>query len=945
MQMIKKTNKSTLKGSSIDYYNDLLIKEYKKHNITEFVIFESERLKIKVQESKHFMKGLISYLSEVDAQLNKVSNNDQLKSWAFQIIAELGTLIYPNAGTCYSLIPHDLKRINWSHLLQKKYFCNAFSSNAPVEHRDKIKKMFDTFFDKSNKYPQTLICIISASLSMEFIQSINQSFVNTPHNNMISEMPIQLKGSNWVNRLAFNLKNHIIALNFYQIENIAEIDILPNCKALALEITNILQNNKLFCSSFYNKEFRPTQKVSIFIWQGSNFLIFPKQLTLPMRYYPQNWTINNLRMAESGGFLLSEFTNISYQGYLDSKSLQMHNHRLYIKDSIKQINELQKVKFMINDKMINFINKFQFELTDANILLITDKWIHLNEETLLSLNKKWGRVYKKADDARKSIISERITKRNETLRNQDMLSIAKLFRNYPFYWPAVHDFRGRIYRLSNLNIQMNAFSRSLICFYSEKPPVTNRKKNKRTFEKFNLLLKEILNDDILIQEWEAVFGNRFINNDTFDKLLFTALKDEKLSLIQVSQLLLLRAKEYDKIGIYYDASASAYQIMGMLNLDISLCELTNVIENLESVKKKDIYEFFKTELANINDYKNLTFSLDEDASMSTLIHNCLTTKMDRQLVKAAVMPLIYGKTPYGFSEDLKEFFAKNYLYLSNSALLKLANFIINQLKTHTTLSKANDFMAFIRNFAKMLFDINNVVITGPYNECTVGYNQITIERLSIYSHKKHAGIQRQQICLNTLKKNERGIPIQSKNKTVNAFVANFIHFIDGQICHFVIEQFINLGYTNLGTIHDCFYIKPEHKKELQYIYKAGLVMGIFIYELNVAIWIQNFMKHYKIPVTQELLGYINHLENNISNLRKERRNYRLSLFDLNRYPIINNEILISAIELIQQNVNSKTKASLQTILDFLTQRKRNLVSYKIILNKITGGDALFPDNE
>ncbi len=55
---------------------------------------------------------------------------------------------------------------------------------------------------------------------------------------------------------------------------------------------------------------------------------------------------------------------------------------------------------------------------------------------------------------------------------------------------------------------MNAVARSLICFYSDKLPVTNRKKNKKTFEQFNLLLKEILNDDILIQEWDAVFGNR-----------------------------------------------------------------------------------------------------------------------------------------------------------------------------------------------------------------------------------------------------------------------------------------------------------------------------------------------------------------------------------------------------------------------------------------------------
>lgn len=36
-------------------------------------------------------------------------------------------------------------------------------------------------------------------------------------------------------------------------------------------------------------------------------------------------------------------------------------------------------------------------------------------------------------------------------------------------------------------------------------------------------------------------------------------------------------KKYDKIGIYYDASALAYQIMSVLNLDYRLCELTNAI--------------------------------------------------------------------------------------------------------------------------------------------------------------------------------------------------------------------------------------------------------------------------------------------------------------------------------------------------------------------------------
>lgn len=155
---------------------------------------------------------------------------------------------------------------------------------------------------------------------------------------------------------------------------------------------------------------------------------------------------------------------------------------------------------------------------------------------------------------------------------------------------------------------------------------------------------------------------------------------------------------------------------------------------------------------------------DNNSRRSGASYNCLTTKMDRQLVKAAVMPLIYGKTAYGFSDDLQEFFAKNYLYPLNSSLLILANTLIDQLKKHTTLNKANNFMAFIRDFAKVLFDINNVVLVGPYNECTISYHQVAIERLNVYSHKKDTGVQRQRISLNTLKKNETGFPYDQKLK-------------------------------------------------------------------------------------------------------------------------------------------------------------------------------------
>ena len=70
MKIIKTRNQSILKGSSIEYYNDRLIKEYKKHNITKFVVYQSEKLKTQVEESYNFMKGPIGYLSEVDKQNN-----------------------------------------------------------------------------------------------------------------------------------------------------------------------------------------------------------------------------------------------------------------------------------------------------------------------------------------------------------------------------------------------------------------------------------------------------------------------------------------------------------------------------------------------------------------------------------------------------------------------------------------------------------------------------------------------------------------------------------------------------------------------------------------------------------------------------------------------------------------------------------------------------------
>jgi DNA-dependent RNA polymerase len=166
-----------------------------------------------------------------------------------------------------------------------------------------------------------------------------------------------------------------------------------------------------------------------------------------------------------------------------------------------------------------------------------------------------------------------------------------------------------------------------------------------------MLLTEVLTEDSdLISQWQDFFGLR--DQGTFEKRLLKQLLDGKLNMI-VGQLLLLRKGAYDRIGVFYDASASAYQIMGTINGDAELCRLTNVLRVDD--KKKDIYKFFLEVIRkHMHLFKVKTSSKDAEFSKSYNAH--LSKNFDRALVKAIVMPLIYGKTSQGFAEDLQTFF-------------------------------------------------------------------------------------------------------------------------------------------------------------------------------------------------------------------------------------------------------------------------------------------------
>ena len=243
----------------------------------------------------------------------------------------------------------------------------------------------------------------------------------------------------------------------------------------------------------------------------------------------------------------------------------------------------------------------------------------------------------------------------------------------------------------------------------------------------------------------------------------------------------------------------------------------------------------------------------------------LKDHFDRDLAKAIVMPLIYGKTSVGFAADLEEFFAKGSLYPSKKFLIVLANQIVKLLKNDSRFLKVNNFMRMLRSIGKLLFDLNSLTIRGPYNDSFVVYHKEEIERIRLYL-KKGKRYRSKQVSISRVVKNHNGNPERSKTKTINAFVANYIHFLDGVICHYIIKRLEQEGTLELGTIHDCFFIKPSQAETLKKLYKGGLVMAGIVHQYNLLYWLHDIMEALQVKevssveMLEWIKGSLNHLE-------------------------------------------------------------------------------------
>ena len=73
--------------------------------------------------------------------------------------------------------------------------------------------------------------------------------------------------------------------------------------------------------------------------------------------------------------------------------------------------------------MLHFLEKFKTQLTENEIVLLSDKWISPSKDLTIQLNAKWAKTFFKKEAVRQAVNHEFTSKKNETIRNQEILQI------------------------------------------------------------------------------------------------------------------------------------------------------------------------------------------------------------------------------------------------------------------------------------------------------------------------------------------------------------------------------------------------------------------------------------------------------------------------------------------------------------------------------------------
>lgn len=542
--------------------------------------------------------------------------------------------------------------------------------------------------------------------------------------------------------------------------------------------------------------------LNVYVICNFDLSILPIKLNLPMVCPPSPWTVydsekNPSTLSDLHGGYLSQPTGDIYHRY---RLLTSHNYTIYYINIgpqydilLKVMNLLQLEPFMINREVLSFILNNRDRLVELGLLM---------PSFLASLNhKEASDILRKSYDEDDSIrnvstfpsLFQTLLKRIQRARTESfILTLASAYDGYKFYLPAFLDFRGRIYRSGILHFHERDIARSLIVFANNnyKSSSYNCRTVLISAAPFHYKSFVSITDSI---QW--YIDNKSVFNTSDDSLIQFAQK-AKNPFQFIANVLAIEGDETDPatFPVTKDASASAYQIMSYLLLDVDLAMRTNLIQSPNENKIRDIYSEILEELKPF-----LHDNLDHTISTG------ICSRINRKLVKAIFMPLIYGKTVISIARDIQD-----------------------ALSSFLTYKESYQVASLCMKFWKQRYpNIVNLIKLISH----IGWFSSSLNRPVYYSVPMFTTVQ-DYMCLkpaniwifDRINKKRRKvtlrIPTQIRDlrkSEVSTFV-NFIHQKDAFIAmNVVIQAAINFD-TRLYTVHDNFITTPTFSNELPKIY-------------------------------------------------------------------------------------------------------------------------------
>lgn len=462
---------------------------------------------------------------------------------------------------------------------------------------------------------------------------------------------------------------------------------------------------------------------------------------------------------------------------MDSKDFYYSKESINARNSnvLRALIKLNSIPWSINKDMVEyfrgyFYNKFLDLDMEKNLIKPTNPLVE-RKKVLTQEDKELYKQY----IHNLNIYNEECKKRIDSLNQfiKWLMADVLLKLKKPFYFSHYIDFRGRIYKHSDLNFDQDDFTRSLLIF--NKPAkltednikyliyhiagLLNIKGNSEY--KFNLVINR--KEEILLWGKDPHSYLGWKEYDDKYQLLAAAIAWYRYDIGKTTRCYL---------PISLDATNSAYQIIALLLSNEQLAFHTNLTNSDEP---QDLYQYI------LDKVKKKMCEENDEALLS------LSKKLIRKHVKHIIMTTPYGLTKYG-------------------AMEKLMKHEFNNLESRA-----------IEKFIKMVLDSDFRLI--------VELQKFFIEIATIVSQLKIPILWKSPtnlfICLSYRKKNLKGesfiinntkysISTYSDeidiNKTRSAIIANFIHSLDASIAT---KFLVNTQLGSINTVHDCFYTSVD----------------------------------------------------------------------------------------------------------------------------------------